>query len=464
MITVPHVVPLALAGGVLAGLVLAWLALRGRSASLRTERDLTAERASRAEGRIAELEGERRRLESERAALRTELESERELMRRERETYADIQAGARETFEALAAKALRESNKSFLELAGQQLGTITAEASGDLEIRKQAVEALVKPLADTLRSYQEEIHKIELKRSEEQGGLRSELQSLVDLGRRLEKETGSLASALKAPQVRGRWGEFTLRRVAELAGMVSHCDFVEQASVATEDGRLRPDMIVKLPSDRTIVVDAKVVLHAYLDAQAAATQGERDRLLDLHAKHVRDRVKDLGSKAYWEQFGRSPEFCVLFLPGEAFYGAAVERDPALFEDAVAAKIFLATPGTLIALLHAVGFGWRQEKIAESATRISDAARVLYDRVVVWMEHLEKMGSALGKAVEQFNRGYGSLERRVIPAAKRMKELAEITAADPPEIEPIEIRPVIGARAEDPASLGDGASDGRLPLG
>jgi DNA recombination protein RmuC len=430
--------------GALIGALITWLALRHRpaaaSASLRAERDLLLRRVEAAEAGLREAQAELRRLDSDRASLSTALQ-------KERESFEKALSRSRETFEALAAQALRDSSQSFLDLAKQQLETIATGAAGDLDQRKQAIEALVHPLGETLQQYQEELKTLEVRRSAEQGGLREQIKSLAEMGRRLEQETGSLVNALKAPQVRGRWGEFTLRRVAEMAGMVAHCDFREQTSVNTEEGRLRPDMIVQLPARRQIVVDAKAVLAAYLEAEGAATQEERDRLLDLHAKNVRVRVRELSAKSYWDQFDQSPEFCVLFLPNEAFYSAAMERDPQLFEDAIEEKIVPATPATLIALLHAIAFGWRQEQLSESATKISEAGRELFDRLMTWMEHLEKMGSGLGRAVDAYNRGVSSLQSRVLPSARRIKDLGARTSKEPPELKAIEGHPVTSSLPE-----------------
>ncbi|OGP86062.1 MAG: hypothetical protein A2Y95_13005 [Deltaproteobacteria bacterium RBG_13_65_10] len=428
---------LALAGGAVLGALVTWLILRGRAdvqlASLRTQRDLLSGRVEESQESLQEAQAALRRAEADRAALDASL-------RGERENFEAAQARSRETFESLAAQALRDSTQSFLDLAKQHFESISTGATGELENRKQAIESLVKPIGETLHRYQEEIKTMEARRNEEQGELRERIRSLAELGQRLEKETGNLASALRAPQVRGRWGEYTLRRAAELSGMVAHCDFYEQASVDTEDGRLRPDMIVQLPARRQVVIDAKVVLNAYIDAVNAPTQEARDGLLEAHARNVRTRVKELSSKAYWSQFEQAPDYCVLFLPSEGVFSAAMEHDPDLFEYAIAMKVILASPGTLIALLHAVGYGWRQEQLAESADRISQAGSELYDRVVTWMEHLGRMRDTLGKAVDHFNRGAASLQSRVIPSARRIKDLGSGTSRDIPAIEPIESSP------------------------
>ncbi|TLY41811.1 MAG: DNA recombination protein RmuC, partial [Nitrospirae bacterium] len=265
------------------------------------------------------------------------------------------------------------------------------------------------------------------------GGLDQHLQ-------RLQQETGNLVKALRAPSVRGRWGEITLRRVAELSGMVAHCDFVEQPSVETEEGRSRPDMVVQLPGGRQIVVDAKAVLSAYLEANDAQDEAQRIDRLRRHASQVRSRMDELSTKVYWSQFPQAPEFVVLFLPGEHFLGAALEQDPGLIEDGFARRVILATPTTLIALLHAVAYGWRQEQLSEHAQQAGLLGKELYDRMAVLVEHLDDVGQALARSVQAYNKAVGSIETRILPAARRFKELGIASDKAVAQLEPIESVP------------------------
>jgi DNA recombination protein RmuC len=284
------------------------------------------------------------------------------------------------------------------------------------------------------------------------GSLDEQLRNLATVNQQLQKETGTLANALKGgPQVRGRWGEMTLRRVAELAGMSEHCDFSEQENLETEEGRQRPDMIVHLPNGREIAVDAKAPLQAFLEAAAAPTEEERRVKLARHAQLVRDRMKELATKAYWDQFDPAPEIVVLFLPGESFFSAALEQDRTLMEDGMQKHVVIATPTTLIALLRAVAFGWRQERIARNAQEISDLGKDLYDRVRSFLGHFENVGSSLKRATENYNRAVGSLESRVLPAARKFKELGAATGEELAELEPLDESPrTLTAPERDPS--------------
>ena len=349
----------------------------------------------------------------------------------------DLLAQARqeltEAFRALSGDALKSNNEAFLTLAKTSFERVQAEAKGDLAQRQQAITALVKPLQESLTRCEDQLHQMERARQSAYGGLDQHLQ-------RLQQETGNLVKALRAPSVRGRWGEITLRRVAELSGMVAHCDFVEQPSVETEEGRLRPDMVVQLPGGRQIVVDAKAVLSAYLEANDAQDEAQRIDRLRRHAAQVRSRMDELSTKAYWSQFPQAPEFVVLFLPGEHFLGAALEQDPALIEDGFARRVILATPTTLIALLHAVAYGWRQEQLSEHAQQAGLLGKELYDRMAVLVEHLDDVGQALARSVQAYNKAVGSIEARILPAARRFKELGIASDKDVAQLEPIESVP------------------------
>lgn len=345
-----------------------------------------------------------------------------------------------ENFQALAAEALRSNQQSFLESARSTLETVRVEMTGDLTQRQTAVETVVRPLAESLTKLEAQIHELESARQRAYGGLEQQLQTMAQREIDLQKETASLVTALRAPQVRGRWGEITLRRVAELAGMVERCDFVEQSTQETESGRIRPDMTVRLPDDRTIVVDAKVPLTAYLDAVAATSDADRKNSLMRHSQQVAKHVDQLSNKAYWAQFQPAPEFVILFLPGDHFFSAALEYKPSLVEDAARVKILVATPSTLIAILKGVAYGWRQERMAANAEQIRQLAAELFDRFVTLQSHFGEIGRSLGKSVESFNRCVGSLETRVYPSLRRIRELGATAAEEPPPPEAIDAVP------------------------
>lgn len=386
----------------------------------------------------------------EQSALRDRLKTEGELRVKAETQLTEAQVGLEEqrkllqeskkeltdTFNALSAAALNNNNEAFLALAKSAFDGIHAQAKGELLTREKAIEGIVDPLKDALSRYEVQIRNIEDARLSAYVSLEEHLKNLATGNAQLQKETGSLVSALRAPQVRGRWGEMTLRRAAELAGMSAHCDFTEQESFETETGRLRPDMMVNLPGDRQIAVDAKAPLQAFLDASSAATETERTTLLSRHAQIVRDHMNQLAARNYWEQFDHAPEFVVLFLPGESFFAAALEQDRTLIEDGMEKKVVLATPTTLIALLRAVAFGWKQESIERNAKEISDLGKQLYDRIRTFVEHLSAIGNALDRSVDAYNKAVGSLELRVLPSAKRFKELEAATGEDIPEIETV----------------------------
>lgn len=345
-----------------------------------------------------------------------------------------------ETFQGLADAALRASQQSFLESARSTLETVRVEMTGDLAQRQSAVDTVVKPLGDSLARLEAQIHELESARRQAYGGLEQQMKTMAQREADLQKETAALVTALRSPQVRGRWGEITLRRAAELAGMAEYCDFSEQETQETETGRIRPDMIVRLPGERTIVVDAKAPLTAYLDAVTAAGDTERRNALVRHSQQVAKHVEQLSSKAYWTQFQPAPEFVVLFLPGDPFFSAALEHKPALVEDAARQKVLIATPTTLIAILKGVAYGWRQEKLAENAEEIRQLAAELFDRIVTLQTHFNDIGRSLSKSVDAFNRCVGSLESRVYPSLRRIHELGATTAEEPPPPERVDVVP------------------------
>jgi DNA recombination protein RmuC len=345
-----------------------------------------------------------------------------------------------ETFQALSGEALKQNNDAFLNLAKVAFESLQIEAKGDLAQRQQAIDSVVQPLQDSLKRYDEQLRQMEQARQAAYGGLDQHLKLLAESQQRLQQETGNLVNALRAPTVRGRWGEITLKRVAELAGMVAHCDFVEQESVTIDEGRLRPDMVVHLPGGRQVIVDAKTVLAGYLDAHEATTEERRLDGLRRHATQVRSRMDELSLKAYWSQFDQVPEFVVLFLPGEQFLGAALEQDPQLIEDGFARGVVLATPTTLMALLRAVAYGWRQEQLTAHADEAGRLGKDLYERMAVLAEHLNDVGQALGKSVSSYNKAVGSLETRILPAARRFKDLGVSSDKEIPSLDPLELVP------------------------
>lgn len=356
---------------------------------------------------------------------------------------AEALSGAREqmenTFKALASDALRATSQSLLELAGQNLGKFQAEAKGDLEKRQQAFAELIKPIGETLKKTEEQIGEIK----KDHGNISRYLTSMQEAQTQLQSETRNLVNALRRPEVRGRWGEMTLRRLAELAGMVERCDFEEQVQATGEDGVLRPDMVVHLAEDRTLVVDAKTPLDSYIAALEARTSEEREAHLTQHARKVRERIKELASKRYWNQFKNSPDFVILFIPGDQFLSAALDKEHELQEDALRQKVLLATPTSLMALLKVVAYGWRQIALAENAEQIRALAETLHQRLATFVEHLDRMGRALSQSVDSYNRAVGSLERQVLPAARRFTELGVQTKKELSTLDPVENAPRLG---------------------
>jgi len=428
-----------------AGLAVVYYRSRRETEVARESAEWTAQLAVAREkaARVPELMADCERLRAEGNELATRLAGIEAQSAEERKGAAeklalleDARTRLADAFHALSADALRKNNQSFLDLARETLGTYQEAARGDLEKRQQAISEVVTPVRESLAKVDAQINELEKNRAGAYESLHAQVKSLLETQQQLRAETGNLVKALRAPNVRGRWGEVQLRRVVEMAGMVDHCDFYEQQSVTGEDGgMLRPDMLVRLPGDKTIVVDAKAPVAAYLDALDAPDDAARAEQLTRHAAHVRTHIDALSRKAYWEQFDPTPEFVVLFLPGEMFFSAALERDPTLIEYGAEKRVILATPTTLIALLKAIFFGWRQQKLTQNAQEISKLGRALYRRLCTMGGHMERVGRSLGKSVESYNQAVMSLETRVMVTARQFNSL-EVEAPEG-ELEPLE---------------------------
>src|SRR5579863_9576821 len=406
--------------GLLFGSLLAWLVLRSRTAALQTRLALTEKELAGEKADLVRLLADQRELLESRARLESALESERktsnekiELLTKSGDRAANDLQNA---FKALAAEALQTNNSTFLQVAQETLKRFQSDARGDLDARQKAVADLVTPVRESLSKVDAQIQQMEIARGEAYGDLKAQVQSLIITQKELQSETGNLVRALRTPNVRGRWGEIQLRRVVEIAGMLPYCDFAEQETVTTDSGRFRPDLVVKLPGGKNVVVDAKTPLDAFLDAFETNDEETRRTCLANHARQVRDHMKTLAGKNYWEQFDPTPEFVVMFLPGETFFSAALEQDSSLIEQGVLSRVIPASPTTLIALLKAVNYGWNQEKLARNAKQISELGKDLYERMATMAEHIEDIGGDLHKAVGSYNKAIGSLERMVLPAA------------------------------------------------
>lgn len=373
--------------------------------------------------------------------LKTTLEMERVAQTDKLASLDQAQTQARtqltETFGHLSSQALKHNNEEFLKLAQENLKQFQTKAEGELTQKEQAIENLIKPIKDALEKTEKQIRVMEHERKEAYGALTHHLETMTQTQQALQGETRNLVQALRRPEVRGQWGEMTLKRLAELAGMVEHCDFYEQEHTQTADGAMRPDMIVRMPGGREIVVDVKTPLDAYLSAIEAADDTEREAHLIRHTKNVRKRVQELAAKGYWNQFKNSPDFVVLFIPGDQFLSAALDNDHALLEDAMQQKVILATPTSFVALLRAVAYGWRQESLAENAEHIREVGEELYGRLATFAEHLGKMGKNLNTTTQHYNKAVASFDTRVLPSARKFTEMGISTKKTVEHLDQIE---------------------------
>jgi DNA recombination protein RmuC len=376
-------------------------------------------------------------LHVELAVLKSQVKTEDQLDRERQAAFDRAVEQLRGTFDAVAGASLRSNSEVFLKLAREHLGQHQQSAAAALTAREKAIETMLTPIKEALSKTEQQMLRIEKERAETFGSLRNSLESVALGQQALQKETRTLVNALRRPEVRGQWGEMTLRRLAELAGMVEHCDFIEQAHVRTDEGNLRPDMIVHMPDGRDLIVDVKTPLDAYLDAVDATDDEQRAIAMRRHAQAVGERVRQLAAKSYWSQFEKSPDFVILFIPGDQFLSAALAETPTLLEDAIRQDVIIATPSSFVALLKAVAYGWRQMSLAKNAETIRTLAEDLYRRLAVFTSHLSKLGRSLGTSVDSFNSAVGSLERQVLPGARKFTELGVRPDREIETLEPID---------------------------
>ena len=396
---------------------------------------------SQREGALQEVTHQLHQLEQRHAALVAQVAQERLHYEEKIRTAGDLRQSFSETFKSLSFDALKQNNQAFLDLAKNTLSKFQEGAQGDLAARQKEIASLVQPVKDALTSVDQKIQALEKERVSAYHVLRQQVQELVTSQNMLKSETSNLVQALKTPSVRGRWGEMQLKRVVEMAGMLAYCDFMEQVHNSEGEQKMRPDMIVRLPGGKQIIVDAKAPLHAYLEAMGESDEAVRLLKMKDHARQVRNHITALSRRGYWEQFEPTPDFVILFLPGEMFFSAALEQDPSLIESGVQERVILATPTTLIAMLRAVAYGWRQESLAASAKEVGEMGQELYRRLSDMGAHFRKLGRHLGQTVESYNQSVGSLERRVMVTARKFQDLETTSTTEVlEEVKPLEQMP------------------------
>jgi DNA recombination protein RmuC len=423
--------------GLIVGALLVWVWSRSQNAVLAAQLAAAQQACTSAQSQLTSTNSSLEQIRAENIRLESDLRHEREAAEEKLELVSRASEDLKNAFAALASQALQSNNQSFLDLARTQLETLHAKASGDLSSRQEAINALVDPIRNTLKQVDDQLRQTESSRREAYGSLKAQVETLLTTERELHTQTAKLVNALRAPAVRGRWGEIQLRRVVEIAGMSEHCDFLEQVTVTNGDGsRLRPDLIVHLPGGKQVVVDAKSPLQAYLDAVESCDEDQRRTCLVNHARQVREHMMKLSQRAYWEQFPTA-DMVVMFLPGEMFFSAALEQEPTLMETGIGQKVILASPTTLIALLRAVAYGWQQERITENAQQIAKLGKDLYERLCKFSEYMVDMRRGLDTAVGAYNKAVGNMESRVFAPARKLAEMGSATKGELLELAPIE---------------------------
>jgi len=423
--------------GLAIGAAFAWLYLKASYSGVQARAEELEASRNHAEQELGTLRESQSTLRAELSAERAVREQEIKGWQEKQDALVKAQEELMKQFDALSGKALDMNSKSFLELAKTQMEKMITDVDQKETKRKLEMEKLVQPLSKSLEDVSKHVREVEKEREKAYASITEQVKGLSEAQLAIRKEASNLVNALRRPSVRGRWGEMQLRRVVEMAGMLDHCDFEEQHTVHSDNGRLRPDMIVHLAGGRTIVVDAKAPLSAYLDAVETEDEVAREQFMKKHAEQVKTHIRQLSTKAYQDQFSSTPDMVVLFLPGESFYYAAQEMDPSLIEQGVENNVVIATPTTLITLLKAVAYGWRQEQLAENAQKISQLGQELYDRLRVLAEHINKVGRGLNSAMNSYNSAVSSMERRVLVSARKFKELGSSTSAELPEVSELE---------------------------